>query len=132
MQTKLRQAQAQTDSEVAARRISGDGHQGIVSTGERQRKELNKALAEVASQNKAAGDLWQLAQAHQEAEEICALEVQSGAQIATLLDYGDESLRSLEHARAQRENLEAQVHAIQGTSRDENNLEGRLLRAQCR
>jgi autophagy-related protein 11 len=53
-----------------------------------------------------------LAQAREEAEEIHALEARNSAKIAKLLEDQDETLRSLEQARARGENLEAQVDTM--------------------
>lgn len=136
---ELRQARAQIDSEVTARRILEDRHQDLLSNVERQRQELSEALAEATSQTKAAEVLrQQLAQAREEAEEIRTLEARNSGKIAKLLEDQDETLRNLEQARARGGNLEAQVdtmckeRAEMKTALNEASDEkDRLLRAQA-
>ncbi|KAI9458624.1 putative peripheral membrane protein [Lactarius psammicola] len=125
---ELRQARAQIDSEVTARRIMEDRHQDLLSNVERQRQELSEALAEATSQTKAA----------EEAEEIRALETRNAAKIAKLLEDQDETLRNLEQARARGENLEAQVDTMckeraemKTALKDASEDKDRLLRAQA-
>ncbi|KAF8267535.1 hypothetical protein EI94DRAFT_1730240 [Lactarius quietus] len=118
---ELRQARAQMDSEVIARRISEDRHQDLLSNVERQRQELSEALAEATSQTKAAEVLRQQL-----------------AQIAKLLEDQDKTVRSLEQARARGENLEAQVDTMckeradmKSALKDASEEKDRLLRAQA-
>ncbi|KAH9171318.1 putative peripheral membrane protein [Lactarius sanguifluus] len=136
---ELRQARAQIDSEVTARRIIDDRHQDLLSNVERQRQELSDALAEATSQTKVAEVLrQQLAQAREEAEEIRALEARNAAKIAKLLEDQDETLRNLGQARARGENLEAQVDTMckeraemKSALKDASEEKDRLLRAQA-
>ncbi len=139
LERELRQARAQVDSEVTARRILEDRHQDLLSNVERQQHELGEALAEATSQTKAAEVVrQQLAQVREEAEEIRALEARNSTKIAKLLEDQDETLRNLEQARARGENLEAQVdtmckeRAEMKTALEEASEEkDRLLRAQA-
>lgn len=139
LERELHQARTQAESEAAARRILEDRHRDLLSNVERQQQELSDALSEATNQTKAAEVLrQQLAHAREEAEEIRALEARNAAKITRLLEDQDETLRSLEQARAQGENLEAQIdtmckergdmkQALEEASEEKD----RLLRAQA-
>ena len=135
----LQQARAQAESEATARRIMEDRHKDLLSSVERQRQELSNALSEATNQTKAAEVLrQQLAQAREEAEEIRALEARNAAKIAKLLEDQDETLRSLEQARARGGNLEAQVDTMckeradmKQALEEASDEKDRLLRAQA-
>jgi autophagy-related protein 11 len=139
LERELHQARAQMEAEATARHILEDRHRDLLSDVDRQRQELIDALAEATNQTKAVEVLrQQLAQAHDEAEEIRALEARNATKVTKLLEDQDETLRNLKQARARGENLEAQVdtmckeraemkHALEEASEEKD----RLLRAQA-
>ncbi|KAF8467125.1 autophagy-related protein 11-domain-containing protein [Russula ochroleuca] len=119
LERELRQARAQIETEATTPRIREDRHRDILSNVERQRQELSDALLEATNRTKAAEVLrQQLSRAREEAEEIRALEARNAARIMKLLEDQDETLRSLEQARARGENLEAQIDTM-GNERGE-------------
>nr|GAT55169.1 predicted protein [Mycena chlorophos] len=139
VERELEQVRAQTDNEIAMRRIVEDRNGQLCDDMESQRRELAVALADATEQSRVAESLRQeLAQVRADFEDVKSLEARNGQKVASLLEDQANNLRLLEEARARGEDLEEQIQAARAESskvdealKEASRDKDRLLKAQA-
>jgi autophagy-related protein 11 len=139
LERDLHHTRGQLESELAARRLMEHRQAELNQDIEGLRRDLSNALAEATAQTKVSEGLRkELVQAQQAFEAIKALESRNAAKIEKLLEDQAQTLKNLEDARAQGEDLEAQIQGARSESADVKRAladagreKDRLLRAQA-
>ena len=139
LERDLHATRAQLESEATSRRILDDRNSEMSKEADAKREALAKALSEATEQTRTAELLrQQLTQARCEFEAVKELETRNADKVTLLLEEQAKTLNRLEEARAQGEDLEAQIQAARAESDDVKRAlveagkeKDRLLRAQA-